>query len=333
MRKLLFAFLLLACVNVNAQTKPDTLTGQAAKELLNKVLPKEEVFLKSSADNACKCIDEIKAKKKSKEKIAGEIKKCVDKEVTSYQLMLKMMLSMKASKEDGKDQVITISDDKNSTEYQKYYFEIERELRDSCQSLITLMSSNEITTKKSISKNDDAIYFYTEGQNFMKREEYETAIEKYKEAVKIDPYFAFAWDNLGISYRKINKFKEAIEAYKKSLEIDPKGITPLQNLAVAYQYTKEYDKAVEVYKSLIALKPEDPEGYYGVGQVLLTMKEHEKSLDYVCKAYNLYVKMGSPYRSDAEQLVQILYGEFKKTDKVDSFNKILKDNKISPLKN
>jgi hypothetical protein len=38
--------------------------------------------------------------------------------------------------------------------------------------------------------------------------------------------------------------------------------------------------------------------------------------------------MGSPYRTDAEKMIQILYNEFKKQGKEESFNKILKENKI-----
>jgi cytochrome c-type biogenesis protein CcmH/NrfG len=39
-----------------------------------------------------------------------------------------------------------------------------------------------------------------------------------------DPEFAFAWDNLGISYRRLNNYDKAIDAYSKSIAIDPKWI-------------------------------------------------------------------------------------------------------------
>jgi hypothetical protein len=49
----------------------------------------------------------------------------------------------------------------------------------------------------------------------------------------------------------------------------------------------------------------------------------------MCKAYNLYIKMGSPYRTDAEKIMQLIYSELKKQGKEESFNKILKANNIS----
>ena len=327
MKKIFLAYLMFVSINVLAQTKTDTLTGAAAKDLLNQIFKDDDVFLRSTRDKACECIAKIKLGKKSKDKISKEIKKCVEEEVTSYQMMQKLMSSM-TSTDTGKNRSININTNKKSDDYLKYYYEIERELRDSCESLKILLGSNEKQSKFSISKNDDAIYFYTKGQNAEKENNYEDAVKYFSEAVKLDPKFAFAWDNLGVSYRKLSKYPEAIAAYKKSLEIDPKSLTPLQNLSLVYQYTKEYDKAVECYKNLIAILPNDPEGYYGAGQSLFNMSEFEKATDYICKAYNLYVKMGSPYRTDAEKLLQILYAEFKKLDKVETFNKILKDNNI-----
>jgi hypothetical protein len=48
----------------------------------------------------------------------------------------------------------------------------------------------------------------------------------------------------------------------------------------------------------------------------------------MCKAYNIYVAQKSPYRSDAEQVIKNIYGQMKKENKEDQFNKILKDNNI-----
>jgi tetratricopeptide (TPR) repeat protein len=327
MTKLLLAFIMLTSLNTLAQK--DTLTGKNAQKFLDSINLDKTVFLKSTRDGACKCIDKIKVKQKGKDKITKEIKDCIDSEVTSYQLMQKLMGSMKAMN-SGKDQTININTDKSSNDYKTYYFEIERALRDSCESLQTLLATNEKQSKNSISKNDDAVAYYSIGQDAMKAGNNEDAVKYFLKAVNKDPKFAFAWDNLGITYRKMGKYPEAIDAYNKSLEIDPKNLTPLQNLPVVYQYTKEYDKAIECYKNIIKLMPEDPEGYYGAGQVYLNMKEYEKSLDYTCKAYNLYVKMGSPYRTDAEKIVQMLYSELKKAGKEESFNKILKENNIKP---
>ncbi len=331
MSKLLLPVFLIFCFTTTAQVKSDTLTGKAAQDLIDSLKIDNSTFLKSSRDAACTCIGKIKTKKKTNEKVSGEIKKCIDDEITSYQMMTKLLGSMKGMNE-GKDQTININVNKESSEYQKYYFEIERELRDSCESVKTILGSNEEQSKHSVSKNDDAIAYYTIGQDAMKKENYEDAVKYFLKAVNKDPKFAFAWDNLGVSYRKMEKYQDAVDAYNKSLALDPKGTTPLQNLPLVYQFLKEYDKSIESYKKLIEIYPNNPEGYYGVGQTYIYLKDYENALNYMCQAYNLYIKIGSPYRTDAEANIQLLYSELKKQGKEESFNRILKENHINPTK-
>lgn len=152
----------------------------------------------------------------------------------------------------------------------------------------------------------------------------------FEKAVKEDSEFAFAWDNLGVNYRRLKNYDKAIECYKKSLEIDPKGLMPLQNMALVYQYKKEYNKAIESYGKLAELDKNNPEVFYGIGNVyIVNLQDYEKGLDYMCKAYNLYVYLKSPYRSDAEKLISFVFVEMKKQGKEEKFNQILKNNNIS----
>lgn len=47
----------------------------------------------------------------------------------------------------------------------------------------------------------------------------------------------------------------------------------------------------------------------------LHLNESEKGLDNMCKAYNLYIQLKSPYRTDAEKIIQMIYGQMKKMAK------------------
>ena len=100
---------------------------------------------------------------------------------------------------------------------------------------------------------------------------------------------------------------------------------------MAYQYKKEYDKAIKSYEKLATIDKNNPEIYYGIGNIYaMNLKDYEKGLDNMCKAYNMYVKQKSPYRADAEKMINMIYGEMKEKGKEDVFNKILKENNISP---
>jgi hypothetical protein len=54
----------------------------------------------------------------------------------------------------------------------------------------------------------------------------------------------------------------------------------------------------------------------------------EKALSYMCKAYNIYVKQKSPFRTDAENVINIIYKQMKKDNKEEAFNRILAENNI-----
>ena len=147
-------------------------------------------------------------------------------------------------------------------------------------------------------------------------------------AVEEDPEFAFAWDNLGLTYRKLGNYDEALNAYTISLQIDPFGMMPLQNIAIVYLYKAEYDSAINTYERMAEIDENNPEIFYGLGHEYL--KEYEKSLDNICKAYNIYIEQNSPYRTDAEKLINYIYTEMEKAGKKDKFFEILKAHNINP---
>lgn len=294
---------------------------------------KNAKFLKELSENACKCIDSIGTSEKSNEDVAKEVSKCIEAQTSAYQLGSKLMgidLSGTLENKDKKSIDININTNKKSTEYKSYYFEIERYLMDNCKALKTKLTANDVTSDKSLSNNQKAMEWYSKGIKFLKNDDYKNALPFFEKAVKVDSLFTFAWDNLGVCQRKLDNYDGAIYAYEKSLALDPNGTMPLQNIAVAYQFKKEYTKAIKAYETLAQLDSFNPEVFYGIGQIYaFYLNDQEKALDNICKAYKLYVKQKSPYRTDAEKIMSTIYQEMKKQDKLPRFNEILKENDIN----
>ena len=80
---------------------------------------------------------------------------------------------------------------------------------------------------------------------------YNMAMVSYNKAVNIDPKFAFAWDNLGLSYRKIGNYKEAIKCYENRLKLIHQELYPFNNMGVAYTMLEDYTSAAETYDKYI----------------------------------------------------------------------------------
>jgi tetratricopeptide (TPR) repeat protein len=256
-----------------------------------------ENLLTVSAE-ACNCISKISLETEAKNE---QIKTCISESLE------KLNADKKAS-----------TDQSPEVNYQR----VENYLVQNCESLKNIAFSENKKFKHASSDNVLAQLAYDDGMEYINEGDAENAIKKFTKAVEIDPKFAFAWDNLGISYRKNNQYDKAIEAYQKSLEIYPQGRLPLLNSAITYNLNKEYKQAVVYYKKFISLYSEDPEGYYGLGLILYTQDQQEEGLDNLVRAYTIYTAQNSPYRADAAKKIGYMYKDLKNQDKLEVFNKV-----------
>lgn len=328
MKPIIAGILLISCsINAHAQQDSAVLNAEQTRQLLNKLPIDSGMLIRQSALYACNCIDSVRQlHKKGANDYTADITSCIDNQVSSLQISLAVLQSMKKGANK-----IEISNSKENPDYVSAYRNIERWLRDSCSSMNHLMFTSDKETQHSFSDNADAIAAYNKGAALLREEKYSEALPYFEEAVKHDPQFAFAWDNIGICNRRTGDYKKAVAAYKKSIAIDPEGITPLHNLPVAYEHLKKYDDAIDAYSNISKVDPKDPEAFFGKGRIYLLYKQdYERALDNLCKAYNLYSEARSPYRTDAEKLINMLYSQMKKDGKEEAFNKILKENNITP---
>jgi Tfp pilus assembly protein PilF len=55
------------------------------------------------------------------------------------------------------------------------------------------------------------------------------AIYRWEQAVKLDPTYAAAFNDLAIGYEHVGEFEKALKAYEKALELEPDNIQIRQN--------------------------------------------------------------------------------------------------------
>src|SRR5579864_7686308 len=116
------------------------------------------------------------------------------------------------------------------------------------------------------------------GVTAYKNAKYEDAINKFQEAVELDPgllnarlYLATAYAQQyipGADTPDNNKMAEqAIDQYKEVLKRDPKNINSVKGIAYLYLQMKRFDDAKDYYRKATALDPNDPEPYYSVAVI------------------------------------------------------------------
>lgn len=156
-------------------------------------------------------------------------------------------------------------------------------------------------------ENEKAAKFYEKGYKSFHFYKFKKAAKLYKKAIKEDPDFVEAYDNLGLSYRQIGELDSAQKYYLRSLELYPNGMLALQNIAVVYMKKGATKKALESFKKVNEVDPENPEGYYGCAQVYLEQEEYEKALESGLLAEEYYKKQESGYIQDSQYLIGLAY--------------------------
>jgi tetratricopeptide (TPR) repeat protein len=141
--------------------------------------------------------------------------------------------------------------------------------------------------------------YFDKGVKYQKSRDYVAAIDEYLKAVKRDPAYTDAMDNLGLSYRAAGNYDAAEKWFIKSLSVQPKNKAALKNLAIVYRLKGRVGQEMEVYQRMIEIDPEDPEGHYGLGGVLYAKGEYDKSIKSLDVAINAYKHQNSPYLSHA----------------------------------
>jgi Tfp pilus assembly protein PilF len=116
------------------------------------------------------------------------------------------------------------------------------------------------------------------GVQAYKGAKYEEAIDKFQNAVSLDPtllnarlYLATAYAQQyipGADTPENNKFgDQAIEQYKEVLNRDPKNINSIKGIAYLYLQMKKFEDAKQYYRKALEADPNDPEPYYSVGVI------------------------------------------------------------------
>lgn len=109
----------------------------------------------------------------------------------------------------------------------------------------------------------------------------------YERAIKMNPKYAEAINNLGTLHYAKRSYRRAIGQYKKALKLTPDSASIYSNLGTAYFARKKYKEAFEAYTQALALDPDvfEHRGSYGVLLQERNTQERAKFHFYLAKTY------------------------------------------------
>ena len=109
---------------------------------------------------------------------------------------------------------------------------------------------------------DSAENFNNIGNAFTLDGDILAALEAYKQAITIDPYYAPALSNMGSTVHKMGELEAALELYKQALNIEPNCAETYENIGLAFLEMGNTEVASAAYQQSLNIKPDNVSAQY-----------------------------------------------------------------------
>lgn len=126
--------------------------------------------------------------------------------------------------------------------------------------LCIILGKNLATAQTTYSNT--AIKLYNAGLSFQRKDQLDLAEKNYLQALKIQPNFSEAKNNLVVIYQKISNeyssygdYNNALLFANKALKLRPKDTISMNNLALIYIKTNQPEKATNLYNAILKVSP------------------------------------------------------------------------------
>lgn len=148
--------------------------------------------------------------------------------------------------------------------------------------------TKEITTTEKTAANEaepvkeeqlTAQTWFERGYVFQNNGNLDEAFRCYTEAVRLDPNFDWAHNNLGAIFASLKRYAEAEAAYRKAIELNPtndKAYINLGNL-LSDENRPRYKEAEDAFRKAIEINPTFAEAHSNLGVLLEALKRYDEA--------------------------------------------------------
>jgi tetratricopeptide (TPR) repeat protein len=192
--------------------------------------------------------------------------------------------------------------------------------------LLNLSSFAQVSSKTKMrckTRNKEARKYYNSGTFGMDNHLLKQSRILFMNAVKIDPNFCDAWDNLSICCRRMGLYDEAFNAGMHSALIDSTNPISWMNCGYASYLNNDIYKALTSFDYLQHFDPNNPEGFYGKSMVLYSIDSISEARINIYKAEQCYMASGIKKGPEVDLMkgfIEFKSGNIKEAQKI--FEKI-----------
>ena len=159
----------------------------------------------------------------------------------------------------------------------------------------------------------NAILANKTGIAYHQLQDLQNAEKYYRRAVKLNPKYPEAINNLGTVYYAKKSYRRAINQYKDALRLRPDSASVHSNLGTAYLARKQDDDAMKAYDQALAIDPEIFDQHNGQG-VMVQERTIEERAGYFYMLAKTSAKRGMTDRT-LQYIRKALENGFKERDK------------------
>jgi len=162
--------------------------------------------------------------------------------------------------------------------------------------------------------------YSVEGDELLDQEKYEEAIEKYDQALALEPNLAMAWVGKGLAKNGLEEYSDALDAFEMAISINPGYAKAWYGKGVALYGLGRYEDSIAAFDRALGIYPEYGYVlYYGKANAYFAMEDYPAAIPLYEKALTLKPDYSSGWTRLGEALSAS--GDFQAA--VDAFDKAL----------
>lgn len=124
----------------------------------------------------------------------------------------------------------------------------------------------------------DGDTLYSLGVQALKSGQYDSAVDYFRRAIKVDPEKAEFYLLLGITYKELKGLEEAIPYFQQAHSLDPDNPEACYQLGLAYSLLARFAEAIALQLRATAIRPEHAEAHNNLGYCYLSTGQAEAAL-------------------------------------------------------
>lgn len=147
--------------------------------------------------------------------------------------------------------------------------------------LLAFVSVGEASGQAKDEVTPDVQRLFTEAKAAHHSGDDKTAIDKYREVIKMAPHLAGAYNNLGMLYINEEDYADAAEALKRCYELDPGMESAAAMLGMSYYQLRRSAEARPFLVAAVSKDPADAKAEMNLALVLFDLKQPDEAITHL----------------------------------------------------